>query len=226
MRKTTQAADARRYDRQTAIIANGDFPKGPLPLGILRNVDHVVCCDGAAKKFVEAFHRLPDAVVGDGDSLDAAMRRRLGARFHRVREQQTNDLEKAFRFCLARHAEFVVVLGATGRREDHTLGNIFRLLDFARRLPSGVVMATETGLFWPVRGTRTFDSACGMAVSVFAPHSGTRVKSTGLQWPLAGVKLEDLWTGTLNRAIAKSWSITASKPVLVFVSVLDGKRRG
>ena len=45
-----------------------------------------------------------------------------------VTEQETNDLNKAFRYCLANGWTDIVILGATGKREDHTLGNIGLLM--------------------------------------------------------------------------------------------------
>jgi len=198
-----------------AILADGEVPCHPMPRGILASAATLICCDGAYVK-ARALGREPDFVVGDGDSLDAASRATLGARFVHVAEQETNDLMKAFRFARATCAPTsVAILGACGLREDHTLGNIFRLPAMAAEVDE-VVLFSEAGRFDVVRGARTFPCTAGDAVSVFAPEPATHATSEGLVWPLAGVDLAPLWSGTLNRAAGTSFTVAADRPLLVY----------
>ena len=203
-----------------AILANGAPPSHPIPLRMLAEASLLVCCDGALAA-ARALGREPDFTVGDGDSISPADRESLGDRFVRVVEQETNDLAKAFRFACSRPARpvgslCIAILGATGLREDHTLGNIFRLVDFTDTVPD-TVLYTDAGTFEAMRGERTFAARPGDAVSVFAPVPGTSVTSQGLQWPLDGVSLADLWAGTLNRATGSSFTLrTDGRPILVY----------
>lgn len=201
----------------TAIVANGETPQGEA-LEALRRAECVIACDGAYAR-LKALGIEPDWVVGDCDSLSEEDRKALGSRLVRVDEQETNDLEKAFRFACEGEGctEKIVIVGAGGGREDHLIGNVFRLLDFAERVPE-VAMLTNAGRFDVVKGGRTFECAPGQAVSVFAPIPGTKVESEGLEWPLGGVDLSRLWSGTLNRASAREFSIRSSAPVLVYTA--------
>ena len=52
---------------ETIILADGDFPSHPLALEWLRQCPYVVCCDGAANTYIRS-GRMPEAIVGDGDS--------------------------------------------------------------------------------------------------------------------------------------------------------------
>ena len=97
-----------------------------------------------------------------------------------------------------------------GKREDHTLGNVFRALDF------GLDVVTDHGRFTAVEGRRTFRLAKGSSVSVFATDPTTRMTSTGLEWPLDGVVFENLYCATLNRASAATVTLTATKRVYVY----------
>ena len=196
-----------------AILANGAVPQHPIPRQILADAALLVCCDGALAA-ARALGREPDFVVGDGDSLASADRAALGDRFIHLAEQDTNDLAKAFRFVRSR-ASRIAILGATGLREDHTLGNIFRLVDFTAAVPD-TILYTDAGTFEAVRGERTFAAQTGDAVSIFAPVPDTKVSSTGLEWPLAGVSLADLWAGTLNRTTGPSFTLRTDKPILVY----------
>ena len=200
----------------TVILANGAPPQHPIPCQILANARLLVCCDGALAT-ARALGREPDFVVGDGDSISAADRQSLGDRFVHVPEQETNDLAKAFSFACrsaAMPAPFAI-LGATGLREDHTLGNIFRLVDFTAEVPV-TVLYTDSGTFEVLRGERTFACRTGEAVSIFAPFPDTAVSSEGLEWPLDGVSLASLWSGTLNRTTGESFSMQSDRPILVY----------
>lgn len=198
-----------------ALLANGAPPEHPVARAAFASAAHVVCCDGALAK-ARALGREPDLVVGDGDSLAETDQQTLGARFVQIAEQDTNDLDKAFRTACARFGgDGMVILGAGGLREDHFLGNLFRLPDFDVRAP-GIRMLTNAGAFTVVREQGRFACAPGEAVSVFAPETGTRVSSEGLAWPLDGVALDALWKGTLNRTTGTLFTLRTTKPVLVY----------
>ena len=199
----------------TAILADGAPPTHPAARAAFDAASRLVCCDGAYRK-ARALGRLPDLVVGDGDSLSAADRAALGERFVSIAEQETNDLDKAFRTAVARFGGAgVVLLGAGGLREDHFLGNLFRLPDFARTAPD-IALVTDAGTFTVVAGARRYACRPGEAVSVFAPDPATHATSRGLAWPLDGVPLDALWRGTLNRTTGDAFDLAGDRPLIVY----------
>ena len=206
---------------QTAILANGQFPELPLLHEQLRAADYLVCCDGAAMECIRRV-RMPDVVIGDLDSLPEALRRDLEKKTTvvHVAEQETNDLAKAFRFCLEKgFTEHLTLYGATGKREDHTLGNIAHLVDFAEQVPS-IRMATDAGDFFVLNQSGSFSTYKGQAVSLFALFPQTVMTSTGLQYPLDHFTPTRLWQATLNVATGNSVSleISGGHPVLIYVA--------
>ena len=60
----------------TILLADGNYPIHPKPLRLLHSGEPVVCCDGAANRFV-AEGGVPVAIVGDGDSLLPEVRSRF-----------------------------------------------------------------------------------------------------------------------------------------------------
>ena len=137
-------------------------------------------------------------------------------RFVHIAEQETNDLDKAFRTAVARFGGAgVVLLGAGGLREDHFLGNLFRLPDFARTAPD-IALVTDAGTFTVVAGARRYACRPGEAVSVFAPDPATHATSRGLAWPLDGVPLDALWRGTLNRTTGDAFDLAGDRPLIVY----------
>jgi len=110
------------------ILCDGVYPAGAAALEALAS-GGVVCCDGAADKYV-AHGGIPAAIVGDCDSVSRELQARYKEILHTDKEQQTNDQTKAVRLCLGRGAKRITIVGATGGREDHVLGNISLLAEY------------------------------------------------------------------------------------------------
>lgn len=195
---------------ETIILADGDFPSHPLAVEWLDSCPYVVCCDGAANAYIRS-GRMPDAIVGDGDSLLPEIRDRYASLIHSEAEQDTNDLSKAFRFCLSQGKKDIVIMGATGKREDHTIGNISLLADYMDQ--ANVRMLTDYGVFVPVKGDSLFESCPGQQVSIFNVNS-TELWAEGLAYPLS--VFTNWWQGTLNEATGSSFVIHTCGKVLVF----------
>ena len=174
---------------EVVILADGEYPErnGNIAGEILHNPSTVVCCDGAAANFT-AQRRVPSALVGDRDPQSGANRERYQGIIYRDSDQETNDLTKAFRYCINAGYKEVAILGATGRCEDHTLGNISLLCDYS--LSAEVYMVTGTGIFNAISGTSVFESQPGQQVSIFALESGTKVAVENLvyQPPSEGLR--------------------------------------
>lgn len=193
-------------DVKNVILAAGNFPKkGGVARRILDEAERVVCCDSAADAFRRNCGREPFAVVGDCDSVKGRFKTVV-----RVEEQDTNDLAKAVRFCRDNGIENIVILGATGKRDDHSLGNIFRALDF------DIDVVTDYGRFTALEGIKTYRAEPGAGVSVFAPDPATEMTSRGLKWPLDGVRFENLYRATLNRAVDDEVTLSSTKRVYIY----------
>ena len=114
---------------KAVILADGSFPDHEIPLGYLRNSEHTICCDRSAENLVRA-DLMPEAIVGDLDSLDTGIAERFADRLYKDSEQDTNDLTKAVKWCINKRYKEIVILGATGNREDHTICNISLLAEY------------------------------------------------------------------------------------------------
>ncbi len=189
----------------TVILANGSFPRRKCLLETLRAAGRIVCCDGAASALLRAGLE-PDLVVGDLDSLDPALKKRFGKRLVHESEQETNDLSKAFRACMARGWRNIVILGAGGRREDHLLGNASLLANYAAA-GADVRMETDYGTFLPVLKSASFRRPAGTKVSIFSFHPDMPVTASGLKYPLDNLRLPFWWCGTLNETTAPEFTL-------------------
>ena len=204
------------------IVADGTFPTHPLPLSALKEADIIIACDGAAKTLLHAGF-MPQCVVGDLDTLEKEIQQQLKDRLEHETEQETNDLSKAFRSALRKMSgsDTLTILGATGKREDHTLGNLSLLADFAGQ-HSRIRLLTDHGTFLPVTGTAEIPCHPGQPVSFFNP-TGNPVRLTGnnLKYPVRDLALDRWWTATLNTATADTIKLStfpADATVIVFLN--------
>ena len=118
------------------ILADGEFPTADIPLQILREAKFLCCCDGAAAKAI-AQGFMPDAIVGDGDSLEHEFKTRYAAIIHLESE------------------------------EDHTIGNIFLLPRYVQQFGITPEIYTDHGWFSVINGTTELPSFPGQQVSIF-----------------------------------------------------------
>ena len=207
--------------KHIVILAAGDFPTHKVPLRALREADFVVCCDSAYCGVENDELRIKNyVVIGDGDSLTEEDKRRLGDRWIQVDEQDYNDLHKAMQWATAHYPQPTTrftFLATTGKREDHTLGNISYLVTFAEEYPGAdIEMLTNYGSFVAMRGTRTFPSFPRQQVSIFTMNPDNPISSTGLKWPLDGFHTRRWWQATLNEALGESFTLTAEDWIVVF----------
>lgn len=207
---------------QIVILAAGGFPTHEVPLQALREADHVICCDSAWYDW--RLHGGPGGkdmiVIGDGDSLSDAEIQALGDRWIYIGEQDYNDLHKAMAYAVRRfnpcHSRYTI-LGATGRREDHTIGNISYLVTFAEEYPDlQVDMLTDYGRFTAFTGSRTFASFPRQQVSIFSLTPQHPVNGTGLRWPLDDFRALRWWNATLNSALGTSFTLASEGWIVVF----------
>ena len=200
-------------NREIVIICDGVFPKSEYPRYLIRTADFIICCDGALRKFLRGSmaifgeERLPDKVVGDMDSLSANLKARYSHIIVQIDEQEHNDQTKAFRWALENLSDIstITIIGATGQREDHTIGNMSLLMEYARTYDLEAMgiqlqMITDHGVIFPVTDTMEFDCGIGRQVSIFSPDNSLRIKSSGLEWKTDDVVFDNWWKATLNRA--------------------------
>ena len=212
------------------IVGNGQFPKKEYPLYLLESADYVVCCDGALDTYLRHFSgrnlRRPDVVVGDMDSLSKKTAERFRDIAVKIDEQETNDQSKAFHYILEHFPDVdtIHILGATGKREDHTIGNLSLLMEYAREMRRqdcgrtvSVDIVSDWSTAFAITDTCTLDVGEGRSVSIICPDNSLNIKSEGLVWPTDNVVFDNLWQTTLNRASADRISLTFSHPSIALI---------
>lgn len=201
------------FDAQAVVIDAGVFPTAPEALRWLESCRRTVCCDGAANDFIAAGHK-PWRIVGDCDSLSPKIMERYGAIVTRVSEQESNDQTKAVRFLASEGVRRVVILGATGKREDHTLGNISLLVNYLHHGVDARIY-TDCGVFIPVADSIVCHCPTGTQVSIFN-FGATGLRAQGLRYPLRD--FDSWWQGTLNESVAPVFRVDANGYFLLYLA--------
>lgn len=216
--------------KRVVIICDGNFPKTEYPRYLIRTADFIICCDGALMKFLRNSKaifgeaRLPDLVTGDMDTLSAAMQKKYADIIVKEDEQEHNDQTKAVRWALSNldGIESICILGATGGRADHTIGNISLLMEYTRMFDLGdmnLEMITDKETIFPITDSTEFDCGTGRQVSIFSPDNSLRIKSEGLAFPTEDVVFDNWWKATLNKATQDTVKLELSHPSVALVMI-------
>lgn len=176
------------------IVGGGDVDSTVLR-DLVRLGGRVIAADGGADVCL-ALDVMPEAVIGDMDSLDDSLAWANRTRLISLDEQQTTDFEK----CLyASSAQVTVALGMTGKRLDHTLAALDCAARYADR--RHIVFVDSHDLALVCSGSRSFDVPVGERVSIHPLRQVRFARSTGLSYPLDGLTLAPgVASGTSNEA--------------------------
>ena len=159
-----------------AIFGGGEISEECLNLAFgLRGP--LVAADGGASAILNN-GRIPDAVIGDLDSITSKDRSRIPEdRIIELAEQETTDFHKCLRLI---SAPFSVAVGFTGDRMDHSLAALNALVSVSDHRclilgPKDICLHLDKpiSLALPI----------GSRVSLF-PMGTVTARSSGLKWPL------------------------------------------
>ena len=196
----------------TIILVNGAFPTHHIPLYILKNACSLICTYGSANT-LNTYGMTPFAVIGDFDSYKETKPPFLGKKIIESHQDNT-DLEKTLNWSLDNGIEKITILGATGLREDMTLANHYILFDYYDQIY--LEMVTDHFTITCHKGQKSFDTFPGQIISILPQHYNTEVSTTALRYPLNNMSLNPSAKAVSNQAMGASFSVDASKPVLIF----------
>ena len=204
-----------KRENKIVILANGLFPTARQGLDLLKAAELLICCDGAADKLI-GFGLSPHVIIGDMDSVSDEVREQYASIMIHSDEQESNDLTKAVHYCIEKGYPSVFILGATGLREDHTLGNISLMVEYFPRIDVWII--SDYGMFSMVRSGEHVHSYAGEKISIFSIDNTTRITSNGLKYPLNDLQLSNWYRATLNEAAADSFTLQfeSDRPLIVY----------
>lgn len=196
--------------REPVLLVGGAHGDNAQLLSLLNEVATVVAADSGAD-WLHAVGRLPDALIGDLDSVTDVTRAAMPPHaVHLITEQDSTDFDKALRSI---DAPLILGIGFLGGQVDHLLAAMTVLARYPDR---AIVLVGERDVVahLPPRIDLPVSSGCRVSLYPMRPVSGT---STGLHWPIDGLELSPGGrVGTSNRADGPV-TLTVQSPGLLII---------
>ena len=188
------------------IVANGEFPKHLIPLAKLKEAQTIIACDGAADTLIDKGYT-PDVIIGDIDSLSDKNQTKYAKYIIEMSDQSQNDFRKAINYARDHNVDNIRIIGASGKREDHTLGNIFSLLNYKNLK---IKLYTDTGIFSCIHESQNIKSFKGQQVSIFTLDNTMEITSIKLKYNFNKDLINSIYSGTLNESTSDYFRLLIS----------------
>ena len=187
-----------RSPGQALLLLNGEMPAPRLVRAVARRCGLLVCADGGARH-ARALGLVPDAVVGDMDSLPGPLPRSWSrTAFWCDFDEEASDFEKALAFLSRLRCRRLYVAGLLGGRLDHALVNMALARRFGERRELVLVDRGLAALLG--RGRRRLAPGRGRPLSLLAAEGGAVVSVSGVRYPLRRARLVPGGRGLSNVA--------------------------
>ena len=194
------------------ILANGIFPKHDKCLNIIKNAEILICTDGSANQ-LNNLSKKPTYIIGDLDSIDKS--KTFDCKIIHDKSQNNTDLEKAIEWIYSEGYRDVIILGATGMREDMSLINQFLVFKYFKKI--NITIITDHFTISCMEGEEEIDSFENQLVSLI-PENRSVVSSKGLEFELDKTTITIDGKNISNRSKKDIFKIVSSEKLLVFQS--------
>ncbi|HEY6951025.1 MAG TPA: thiamine diphosphokinase [Bacteroidota bacterium] len=196
------------------ILANGEPPTKKLLRQLRTHAALFVCADGGANAAAR-YNVAPDAIVGDMDSIQRQVLRKFHkVVFHKVVDDYSTDLEKTLAWVIERGSRDIAVVGATGGRLDHFIGNLSAMVKFSAK--AAIRFIDDAGEWVFADRSINPNFPVGATVSLIPLTRCEGVVTTGLRWNLNFETLElGVREGTSNEVVENPVRVSVANGSLI-----------
>jgi thiamine pyrophosphokinase len=196
----------------SVLIANGKKPTNKIIIDIIKDAKNIICVDNGYELASE-LKVTPSIIIGDLDSVNQDI---ISEDVLVIEEedQSTNDLEKAFNYCCKKKIKNIILVGATGKRDDQNFANILISLEYIDQLNIEILSDIYSIKF--VNGEKTFDCNPMNEVSLISINKENLITTKGLKFNLENSKLLSATHGISNYTVGNKFSISCTFPLIVF----------
>ena len=186
--------------KKVFLLLNGEAPKA---LPDLSDYD-LVCATDGAYHFLEENEVIPDFVSGDLDSSEKIPK---NIKVVHTPNQDYTDFDKILQILFDKGFFMVDVYGASGKEQDHFLGNLHTAIQWKKKLK--LTFLDNHSRYYLVDKSTTVSNCKNKTISLIPFPKATNITTEGLQYQLNN---EDLIfgkrIGTRNKAIKNDIQIT------------------
>ena len=199
------------------LFGNGEVPTHPSSLKVINNAKFIVCLDGGTDKLIKLGHK-PDYVLGDLDSLRLKPHE-YGCEVVELPDQTKNDLDKGLDWCLDQNMNDIILIGFSGRRDDHNMAALYSLRSFSDKM--NLVIYTDHSIIHCLKGRSEFSVVNGQIISLIASDSKTSITTRGLGHELNNDRLSSPGHGISNVAAMNQIEIESDDWIWVFLNHME-----
>ncbi len=227
MRSKNEPADWRVFcevnveNKIAAIFVNGEFERSKKTLDLLSEAELIVAVDGGLDHLTK-LGVTPHIIIGDLDSVDReklSYFEDIGVGITKFPEKKDQtDLELALQFVVESGFEKIYLLGATGGRIDHFLGNLY-LCSNPKFADKEIKLLSKNNELFVCKQNQQIYGQPGDLISLIPISEQVKgIKTQGLEYPLEN---EDLnrWEarGISNLMVEETAKIHFQSGVLLCV---------
>ena len=196
-------------NNKVILFLNGEEPTA---VPNLSEYQKIYCTDGSYN-YLKTLGIVPDVIAGDFDSISTTSFPKNVEVIH-TPDQNFTDFEKVLQIIVDQNFTSVDVFGASGKQQDHFLGNLNAAYKFKDRLLIQFIDNYSTYNFIPKHFT--LENVAEKIISLVPFPETKGITTTGLLYPLNNEDLNLLERiGTRNKAITNKVKITYSSGELV-----------
>lgn len=212
---------------EVVVVANGEIININFLKYVLKNSDHIICADGAAKYLMD-LNIYPDLLIGDLDSINEktlkwAEKNNIKIQRFPVKKDMT-DTELAVESALKQNPNKITIIGAIGSRLDHSLGNIM-LLYKIHKLGIDAAVVNEINYITIVSDVLKMKCRIGEIISIIPVGGDARgVTLEGLKYPLNdhNIKMGSS-LGISNKSVSEEIIISVKDGILLVVKIYSSE---
>ncbi len=212
MRKTIKG-------KNVLIIAGGDIHKTENLLKFIKSFNFIIAANGGCVHSRKLKIK-PDLIMGDFDSAslkDILKYEKPGKIKRYPAEKDSSDSELAVSYAVKKGAKNVTVIGAFGKRIDHTITNIF----VAAKHPGKVTLTDKYSALTVYNKAFKVKGRKGDTISLL-PFCNTlkRVSCKGFKYELNNAELSLNSLGLSNELTVENASVSFKEGKLIFIRAL------
>lgn len=207
------------------IISNGTIKNLNLLTLNLKENDYIVCADGGAN-YIKRMNIYPNVIMGDLDSINSQV---LGyAKKSNIpiikfpSHKDKTDTELAIDHLIEKGCNEILLMGVTGSRLDHTLGNITLLYKLMNKGIKGRII-DDNNVVYIVKDRIKLYNKRGSYVSIIPlTDNGAVVSLEGFEYRLNSYHIDFASTlGISNRILGKEAFVEIEKGVCLIIESRD-----
>lgn len=185
---------------KVCLFLNGEQPKSIPDLAEYK----LVCATDGAYQFLRDHHIVPDFISGDFDSVEDIPD---AIKVIHTPNQEFTDFDKVLQILSDKGFKTVHVFGASGKEQDHFLGNLHTALQWKSKL--NLTFFDNHGYYFLADKTSEIKNCFDKTISLVPLPEATGIVTVGLQYALNNETLAfGDRIGTRNKAVADNISIS------------------